>query len=211
MSIFHERLTEILKIRNRYCDDRPFISPMLAEQSGAKPWITSQHIVELVWNVNDRIVNDQTAYCYVWKSNGGVGEFRIHFNKRLAYVKYPVRIPKSENDTFEQLMDKTLCSTLKNNTTLNGSKYLHKYVYVEQEFSVVNVPTLWNDLFVRMMELIELYENAKVRVENTGETIGVKLPEPIPLSCSSNYLHKFDHIETVSEPKVIFMDKTWYK
>ena len=41
--------------------------------------------------------------------------------------------------------------------------------------------------------------------------ISVKLPEAMPLSCSSTHLHRFDNIETTSEPKVIYMDKTWYK
>ena len=41
--------------------------------------------------------------------------------------------------------------------------------------------------------------------------IRVKLYEAMPLSCGSTHLHKFDDIETLSEPKVIYINQTWYK
>ena len=60
-------------------------------------------------------------------------------------------------------------------------------------------------MHVKELNLLEENSSAK------KSEIAVRLPEALPLSCSSTHLHRFDNIETRSEPKVIYMEKTWYK
>ena len=96
---------------------------------------------------------------------------------------------------------------------------MFKYTLNEQEFSTNHLPNIWQELFGRMMHLIEkLSQKAETIILNAIEYppeekdfITVKLPEAMPLSCDLTHLHKFDNIETTSEPKIIYLNSTWHK
>lgn len=127
----------------------------------------------------------------------------------IFYAKYPVKIPKPENDDYNLMCDKNASKFYKNKL----SKYIYKYTKNEQEFSVVNIPFLWKELHSKMIELVENRLNSATSlnsIEKKAEII-VKLAEAMPLSCLSTHLHKFDNIELNSEPKVIFLENIWYK
>lgn len=135
------------------------------------------------------------------------GEFRLHFNKKIIMVKYPVKVPKSLDDEFEQKCDinSTIMKINKNNPSY-VSKHLYKYVWNEQEFSIKNVPKVWQQVYEIMVDLVE----NKSKIDNC-EFLNISLDEAMPLSCHSTHLHRFDKIETLSEPKVIYLNQTWYK
>lgn len=111
-------------------------------------------------------------------------------NKSVAYIKYPVKIPRPENDPYptKQLV----------------SKYIYKYTSNEQEISVLNPPAVWAELVKAALEMVN-------KTSKEAREIRVRLPEAMPLSCSSTHLHKFDDIPLSSEPKVIFLDHSWFK
>ncbi len=46
---------------------------------------------------------------------------------------------------------------------------------------------------------------------DSNDTITLKFDEALPLTCETTHLHKFDQIQTLSEPKILFVNKTWYK
>jgi hypothetical protein len=136
-------------------------------------------------------------------------------------VRYAVKVPKSANDEFEQKLDKA--RLLHQNKASNiGTKHLLKYAWNEEEFSVNHLPPMWENLYTKMLELIHnLKENKQLaNVLNLEEQsssdvakqeIVIKLPEAMELSCKSTHLHKFDNIEAISEPKIIYLNRTWYK
>lgn len=76
------------------------------------------------------------------------------------------------------------------------------------------MPPLWEDLYTKMLELIEKFHSNNASTANSSKEIrhlSVCLPEAMPLSCTSTHLHRFDNLEATSEPKVIYSSKTWYK
>ncbi len=135
-------------------------------------------------------------------------------------MKYPVRIPAATNDEYEQKMESSKLKTQQRADT-RLSKYLCKYTYSEQEFSTNHLPAVWQELFNRMKRLVEKVNDVcrnldeiKAEVlenEQTKSCIVVRLPEAMPLSCHLTHLHKFDQVETVSEPKIIYLNHTWHK
>lgn len=139
-------------------------------------------------------------------------ELKLNFNKQVLNVKYPVRVPKALNDEFEQKCDMFDALTKQKDSNF-VSKHLYKYTWNEQEFSVNHLPIVWKDLGIKMLELVEkLNGSSSLKMEKENrEYLVIKLPEAIPVSCHATHLHKFDNIETVSEPKVIYLDNTWYK
>jgi hypothetical protein len=137
-----------------------------------------------------------------------------------VYVKYAVKVPKSANDEFEQKLDKA--RQLHQNKTSIGTKHLFKYAWNEEEFSVNHLPQVWENLYTKMLTLIHNFnENKQIKnVMNLEDQSGsdvakqeivVKLPEAMELSCKSTHLHKFDNIESISEPKIMYLNRTWYK
>lgn len=98
------------------------------------------------------------------------------------------------------------------------SKHLAKYTTNEEEFSVNHLPARWQELHKKMIELIDLMNDKKLKPDSISidpkektQEIKVKFQEAMPLSCSSTHLHKFDEIETSSEPKLIYLNQTYYK
>ncbi|CAF0911632.1 unnamed protein product [Brachionus calyciflorus] len=216
LSMFSTRLSLILKYRNRFCENRPFISPILLETCENSSWMSTDDFQEAKWDVREMslkmtnpIEKDYNNFFYVWKSMCKNVEFKIHFNKKLVVVKYPVKVPKSLDDEFEQKCDinNTILQINKNKKNF-VSKHLFKYTWNEQEFSICNIPPIWNDIYLKMLQLID---GAKESESENCEFLNIKIPEAMPLSCQSTHLHKFDNIETASEPKVIYINETWYK
>lgn len=85
------------------------------------------------------------------------------------------------------------------------------------------MPPQWKDLHAKMSSLIDeiqvdvnspmcmrKLENNQAEALKKSE-IFIELAHAMPLSCTATHLHRFDNIETTSEPKVIYMNKTWYK
>ena len=150
---------------------------------------------------------DYTNFCYSWKSNCRHTELKLHFNKITFMVKYPVKVPTSPNDEYENKLQ--LNSHFKQST----SKHIFKYTHVEQEFSVNHMPPMWEDLYTKMLELIDKFHknNPSTNPSKEFRELSVNLPEATPLSCTSTHLHRFDNLETTSEPKIIYSNRTWYK
>lgn len=157
---------------------------------------------------------DYANYFYTWKSDCKNAELKLHFNKVLFVVKYPVKVPLSQNDEYEQKCELNSYTRLKQQKQVN-SKYIFKYTLNEQEFSVNHLQPVWEELYLKMVELIQKLNNTHVSdsIKSSAEAreLTVKLPEAMPLSCTSTHLHRFDSFETTSEPKVIYLNKTWYK
>jgi hypothetical protein len=200
---------------------------------------------EAQWNVDSRsllvrnpIELDFHNYCYMWRSECGRVELKLHFNKRTVWIRYPVRVPTSVNDEYEQKMQGVAARADTSATSSSGSRHLHKYVYNEEEFAASNVPPRWQQLYERMTRLVDKLNAAKSRnMDNLADVkaavlesekekqecdsttaradknnwIVVKLPEAMPLSCHLTHLHKFDSVDTVSEPKIIYLNHTWHK
>ncbi len=159
-------------------------------------------------NLKNPIEVDYHNYNYVWKSTCKNGEIRLSFNRKQVSVKYPVKIPKSLNDEYEQK-----CEINPFNKSINKElKSLLKYTNNEEEFSSNHLPILWEELYKKMLILVEklLTQSNEFEKEEAAK-ISIKLHEAMPLSCGSTHLHKFDDIETLSEPKVIYINQTWYK
>jgi hypothetical protein len=202
-------------MRNKYCNDRPFISPILIESSNKDCWLSAEKLKEITWNVNDMSINlknpleiDYHNYFFVWKSDCKNVEFKLSFNKCLVCVRYPLRVPKSANDEFEIKLDH-----FKKHTNTN-SKHLFKYTWNEEEFSTNHMPNIWEDLYRKMLVLVDNIDknNKDVEASNANrKEIRVVLPEAMELSCKLTHLHKFENIETLSEPKIIYVNQTLYK
>lgn len=158
-------------------------------------------ITSAVWETRGResIEVDNKSWSYLWRSKCGRAELRLHFNKAVAWIKYPVRIPRSENDQFEAQSDNT--------KKRFASKYIYKYTICEQEMSIMNSPPAWSQLLSKMMAILsdESMSTAQ-KIE-----LQVNLPEAMPLSCQSTHMHRFDDIPVASEPKVILIDNMWFK
>ena len=178
--------------------------------------MSTDDINEARWDVREKslklsnpIEKDFHNYFFVWKSQCKNVEFKLHFNKKIISVKYPVKVPKSLDDEFEKKCDinNTILKLNKNKQNF-VPKHMYKYTWNEQEFSVCSIPKTWEDLYLKMVQLIE----GKIESdENQVEFFQVKLADAMPLSCQSTHLHRFDNIETLSEPKVIYLNQTWYK
>ena len=163
---------------------------------------------------------DYTQFCYVWKSDCKNVSVRLHFNRKIFTVDYPVRCPTAENDEYEQKCEINTYSRFKQNQRPN-SKYIFKFSRNQQEFSVNHLASIWEELYLKMIELVDAMNkqnegcNKLSIIDDNADSkkleISVKLPEAMPLSCSSTHLHRFDNIEAASEPKIIYKDKTWYK
>jgi hypothetical protein len=183
---------------------------------------TAENLNESVWEINDYIIKnldknpielDYHNFFYIWKSKCNNAEFRLHFNKIIVQVKYPVKVPTSANDEYELKCDVNLLMNKK-----TQSKHLAKYTWNEEEFSVNHLPTRWEELHKKMTELIDLVNDKTIKQKidsidpkEKTQQIKVKFQEAMPLSCSSTHLHKFDEIETSSEPKLIYLNQTYYK
>jgi hypothetical protein len=165
---------------------------------------------------------------YVWESNCKNVLAKLHFNKLIFVVDFPVRCPQAENDEYEQKCELNTYARFKQNQIKPNSKYIFKYTRSMQEFSVNHCQPLWEELCFAMLQLVDDF-NRSLNRKNQQQILSnlegfdrsvldtkkcdilVKLPKAMQLSCSSTHLHRFDNIETTSEPKVIYMDKTWYK
>ncbi|RNA07305.1 hypothetical protein BpHYR1_010904 [Brachionus plicatilis] len=214
LSMFVSKLQNVLAFRNKYCDSRPFISPILTESIPNGFWMSSENLLQVKWDVremslktNNPVEKDFHSFFYVWKSVCKNAEFRLHFNKKIVVVKYPVKLPKSADDEFEQKCDinNTIMKINKNKPTY-VSKHLYKYTMNEQEFSIGCVPKIWEKVYRIMADLVENKIHGDI-----CEFVSITLVEAITLSCQSTHLHRFDKIETLSEPKVIYLNQTWYK
>lgn len=220
ISIFSSKLRTILRERNRFCSDQPFISPILLEEE-TQYWFSSEDLSIARWNttpmaldVTNPIEIDYSSFFYIWKSDCKNVKARLHFNKKIFSVTYPVKVPTSENDEYELKFESY--SRFKQNKS--SSKHIFKFTLNEQEFSVNHLAPQWKELVSKMLRLVEKISDEPRQLsilqenESTKKSeIAIRLPEAMPLSCSSTHLHRFDNIETTSEPKVIYRDKTWYK
>lgn len=149
---------------------------------------------------------DPASFSYRWRSKCDRAELRLHFNKAVAYVTYPVRIPRAEHDEYD--------------ARPAISKYIYKYTSNEQEMSVMNVTAVWAELVDQMLRLVgdlagprsSKQECELKECKSTSSVqIRVELPGAMPLSCASTHMHRFDEIPVSSEPKVIFLDNSCYK
>jgi hypothetical protein len=145
-------------MRNKYCNDRPFVSPILLENSAKQCWLSADKLNEITWNtaavsidLRKPIEIDYHDYFYIWKSDCKNVHFKLNFSKTIVIVKYPIRVPKSANDEFEQKLEHF--KTKKSLTT--NSKYLFKYTWNEEEFSTNHLPIIWEELFRKMLVLID--------------------------------------------------------
>ncbi len=53
-------------------------------------------------HIKNPIEIDFSNFYYTWKSSSGKATARLHFNKKVFEVTYPVRVPISTNDEYEQ-------------------------------------------------------------------------------------------------------------
>jgi hypothetical protein len=177
--------------------------------------MSSENLTEPKWNItnmklelNNPIEIDYSNFFYIWKSECKNSELKLHFNRTIFIVKYPVKVPISQNDEYEQKCDL-------NSMRQSKSKHIFKYTLNEQEFSVNHLPPIWEELLSKMLALIQKYhekiDDSACKTTLETNELFVNLPEAMPLSCSSTHLHRFDSFETTSEPKVIYLNKTWYK
>lgn len=166
---------------------------------------TAELIEDAVWEVNgpNSIQKDNKSFSYCWRSKCGRAELRLHFNKAVAWVTYPVRIPRTENDELE-IMSTT-------NERRIVSKYIYNYTRNEQELSTMNVAHEWSELVRTIMKIVSEPEPEESKQPAFNFEVRVKLPDAMPLSCPSTHMHRFDDIPVSSEPKVIFIDNMWYK
>jgi hypothetical protein len=120
----------------------------------------------------------------------------------IINVKYPVRVPTSQNDEYEQKCNELTIAYSRRSKPKN----VFKYVWNEEEFSMNHLPNLWRKVCTKLIQIINGKED-----EEDEEEIEVVLPQAMPLSCQLTHLHRFENIEMLSEPKVIFMNQIWYK
>ena len=104
--------------------------------------------------------------------------------------KYPIKIPTNEKyDEFD-------------------GKYeignLFKYTYNEKEFSTRHAPDKYKNVF-QLMLMIDKIDS------NSNETISLEFDDALSLTGQTTHLHKFDQVQMLSEPKVLFVNNTWYK
>ena len=215
ISLFTSKLNAILSMRNRYCNDRPFISPILLESSDKQCWLSAEKLSEASWTTTQMAIDlknpieiDYHNYCFLWRSDCKNVEFKLNFSKTVVCVKYPIRVPKAPNDEFEQKIEH-----FKKQTLTTNSKYLIKYTFNEEEFSANHMPLIWEELYNKMLFLVSNL-GARIDLDKSNvskQCINVVLPEAMELSCKLTHLHKFDNIEIISEPKIIYSSQTWYK
>jgi uncharacterized protein YllA (UPF0747 family) len=157
----------------------------------------------------------------VWPSDNKKAELRIHFNCVVAWVKYPIKVPNCENDEYEQR-----CQRISDAMSFHKLKNIFKYTWNTEEFSLNQIPERWYELVRRMLgQIDELKKKSPqeiTKVDNVFEVDLEKnskldsefvftLPEAMPLSCDLTHLHRFEGVETLSEPKIIYLNRTWYK
>jgi hypothetical protein len=189
---------------------------------------SSENIQEVSWNTTEAVLFirspitlDYNRYCYVWPSDNKNAELRVHFNLMIAWVKYPVKVPSCENDEYEQR-----CQKISEAMYAHKLKNIFKYTSNIEEFSVNQIPERWREMIKRMLELIDQLKNKSshdlsIKDKTFEQELEKKsklksefvywLPEAMPLSCDLTHLHRFDGIETLSEPKIIYLNRTWYK
>lgn len=215
ISAYSAKLNTILDIRNKYCNDRPFLSPILIETSNKDCWLSAEKLKEITWNTTPMSIEsknpieiDYHNYFFVWKSDCKNVEFKLSFNKCIVCVRYPLKVPKSINDEFEQKMD-----NFKKHSINTNSKHLFKYTWNEEEFSTNHIPARWEELYKKFVSLVDDFgKNLDSSAVNCNkQEIKVVLPEAMDLSCKLTHLHKFENIETLSEPKIIYVNQTLYK
>lgn len=52
--------------------------------------------------IKNPIEIDYVNFVYAWKSDCKNTKATLHFNKKIFSVSYPVKVPVSENDEYEQ-------------------------------------------------------------------------------------------------------------
>lgn len=180
--------------------------------------MSPDNLTEAEWDTKEMSLRDKNPieidyhnFVYIWKSACKNVDLKLHFNKKILSVKYPVKVPKSLNDEYEQKCDiNSKYSKFKNKDQHFVSKHIFKYTWNEQEFTVNHLPQIWEELYFKMIQLVENLQS-QAGFNSNIDSLVVKLPEAIQLSCQSSHLHKFDNIETISEPKIIYLNQTWYK
>lgn len=210
-STFSKYLSIILKQRNKFCD-RPFVSPTLLENN-KEIWLSSEDICELKWSTKDQEIEyDYSNKFLIWNSICKRGKLKLHFNKKLLVISYPIKVPINEFDEFETNFDITKSYqkyadhvNKTTNSTQVKVKNILKYTNTEEEHSIRNLPQKYINLYETMQRLVD-----KVSLEQ-DEILCLELPKALPLTCEATHLHKFEHIETLNEPKVVYFNKAYYK
>ena len=187
----------------------------MIETSNRDCWLSAEKFKEITWETTPMSIHsknpieiDYHNYFLVWKSDCKNVEFKLSFNKCIVCVRYPLKVPKSINDEFEQKIDH-----FKKHSINTNSKHLFKYTWNEEEFSTNHIPARWEELYKKCASLVD---NLGKNVDSSGsnckkQEIKVVLPEAMDLSCKLTHLHKFENIETLSEPKIIYVNQTLYK
>ena len=67
------------------------------------------------------------------------------------------------------------------------------------------MPSKFQQIYNHMIGLI-----SQEKEEKKG-FITLEFDSATPLTCESTHLHRFDHVQATSEPKVLFVNNAWYK
>ena len=171
--------------------------------------LTSENLLEFKWNINDRLEIDYHNFFYKWKSTCKKSTIKVHFNKSIILFKYPIKIPTNEKyDEFENKYD--IRNTSKKYS--NKIKNIFKYTYNEQEFSTRHLPQKYANIHKIMLDKISKIEDCEILVSaNKDDIMTLSFETALPLTCESTHLHRFDQVQTTSEPKVLYVNKAWYK
>ncbi len=156
---------------------------------------------------------------YKWKSTCKKFEIKLHFNKRVFLIRYPIKVPHNELDEYEMKYDVTnLPKNLPSLLSSSNSKATHevnlkiknlfKYTYNEEEYSTLHIPKKYQDIYETMLRLIDGQcsdDNCK------NQCVSLEYESALPLHCEYTHLHRFDDLHLVNEPKVVFLENAWYK
>lgn len=202
--------------------------------------LSSENLTQFKWSLSNTLNQnpieiDYHHFFFTWKSTCKKSLIKLHFNKSIIIFKYPVKIPINELDEFDVKYDITNTSknylAMANNTTTQSCqsnkstriKNIFKYTYNEQEYSTRHLPIKFQKIFNLMLKYVENLEKSNNQ-ENSNlinllddkncalsEVITLEFNSALSLTCDSTHLHRFDQIQTLSEPKVIYINNTWYK